>query len=702
MEKVKNKRINSKKETGGPFQKRDIFISLALIIILGFAVYANSIKGEFIWDDEFLVQDNVYIRNWSHISKLFTENIGAGAGEIFHFYRPLQMITYMIDYSIGGLNAKIYHFTNILLHISAALAIFWLMNILYKDNFLSLFTGILFVVHPIHTEAVSYVSGRADSLAALFTLLCFIFYIKYLNSESKSATILTVSSYVLAILSRENSLILPVLILLYHYAFKEKIRIKRFLPILSITFIYILLRFTAINVLLPHTSSISKLLQRIPGFFVAITNYIKLLFLPFHLHMEYGKNLFGLNNARAISGILIFFFLLFYAFKKRKGDNLIFFSVLWFFIALLPQSNIYPINAYMAEHWLYLPSIGFFLILARAFSFLYKRGSRIVAALSIAGLLAFYSYLTIRQNEYWQEPISFYEMTLKYAPHSTKVYTNLGTAYSDIGKKKEAIELYKKALEINPESAKIYNSLGTVYSNIGKKYEAVEAYKKAIEIDPRDAKACNNLGNVYNEIGKKEEAIPLYEKAIEIDPVYIKAYSNLGGLYLGTGKKEKAILLFKKVIEIDPGNAGSYNNLGIAYIDIGKNEEAIPMFKKAIEADPCYANAYNNLGKVYGDTGKKDEAIQMFKKAIEIDPGYAHAYNNLGNAYNDMGRTEEAIASYRKALEANPNYDAVYNNLAIIYYYQKQYDLAIKYCDKARELGFKVHPDFLKTLEQYR
>ncbi|GAF76422.1 unnamed protein product, partial [marine sediment metagenome] len=150
--------------------KNPTILAIVLIIILGFVVYSNSLNGKFIWDDEYLIKNNVYIRSFSYLPKIFSEDIGTGAEKKYYFYRPLQMITYMIDYSLWKLNVRGYHLTNTLLHILAALTIYWLINILFGDRPLSLFASLFFVAHPIHTEAVAYISGRADPLALLFML----------------------------------------------------------------------------------------------------------------------------------------------------------------------------------------------------------------------------------------------------------------------------------------------------------------------------------------------------------------------------------------------------------------------------------------------------------------------------------------------------------------------------------------------------
>jgi len=534
-----------------PLQRKIILIQVGLIIIMGFAVYANSLKGEFIRDDINLVQYNTYIKDWSKVLNIFMENVGSGslARVKADAYRPLQMLTYMIDYSIWGLNVLGYHITNTLLHILVTLLIYWLISILYNNRLLSFLTSIIFVVHPVNTEAVSYISGRGDLLSASFILLCIIFYIKYLHSESIGLYISILLSCILAILSKENALILPILLLLYHYAFKKRIQLKLFLPILSTILIYKLLRVTS---LASFYYGLDTLLHRVPGFFVAITQYSRILLFPINLHMEYGNKIFGFTEPKALFGLLIFLSLLIYAFTKRNSYKMFFFSVCWFFIALLPTSSIYPVTAfYMAEHWLYLPSIGFFLILANGLSLLYKiPRTRFVATGLLVCSLFSYSFLTIRQNNYWREEISFYERTLKYAPFSASAYNDLGSAYLNRGNIEKAIGQFQKAIEISPKMAIAYYGLGNAYLNRGNIEKAIDQFQKAIEISPKMAIAYYGLGNAYLNRGNIEKAIDQFQKAIENDSNFAIAHFNLAISYFQQKKYDLAIKHCDRAIEL--------------------------------------------------------------------------------------------------------------------------------------------------------
>ena len=161
--------------------RRTVLACLALAI-LGFTIYVNSLEGEFIWDDHVLIANNKYIESWNYIPEIFSQDIGAPAGERYNFYRPVQILTYKIDYLIWRFDAGGFRLTNIIIHILAVLCIYWFFSIIFKDSLLSFWASLLFLVHPVHTGAVYYISGRPDLLALLFMLLCYIFYIKSLGS----------------------------------------------------------------------------------------------------------------------------------------------------------------------------------------------------------------------------------------------------------------------------------------------------------------------------------------------------------------------------------------------------------------------------------------------------------------------------------------------------------------------------------------
>ncbi|MBU1125500.1 MAG: glycosyltransferase family 39 protein, partial [Candidatus Omnitrophica bacterium] len=170
-----------------------------------------------------MIVNNNFIRNWQGVTKILTQDIVYGVGQRVGFYRPLQLLTYMADYSIWKLNPMGYHLTSVFLHILVGWSLFWLLNILYKNAFISLFTSLFFIVCPVHVEAVSFIAGRADILVTLFILLSFIFYLMYIDSRKTYFYIIMLIAFVFALLSRENSLVFPLLLLSYYWVFKKRL-----------------------------------------------------------------------------------------------------------------------------------------------------------------------------------------------------------------------------------------------------------------------------------------------------------------------------------------------------------------------------------------------------------------------------------------------------------------------------------------------
>lgn len=615
--------------TRNPYANKLSFLSVILIIIFGFISYANSLNGEFIWDDNGLVKDNVYIKSWANLTKIFTKNVEAGVGGKSSFYRPLAVFTYTIDYSLGKLNPRVYHFTSLLLHILVALCVWRLAVILFGRRRPALMAGLLFVIHPIHTETVAYISDRADLLAVLFILLTLIFYIKYLQDIRVGTYLFMGISGIFAFLSKENALILPALLLVYHYSFKKKINIKAFCGVSVLTLTYLVLRLTVIKSSVLGAAWIPTVFARVPGFFAAVTNYVRLLFFPFYLHMDYGRKVFAPAHPKAVLGLVITVLLIIYAVKKRRNNPLIFFSVFWFFTALLPVANLCPLTFYMAEHWLYLPSLGFFLLAAQALSSAYENKKyRPAAGAAAVSLLIFYAGLTIKQNNYWREAISFYQRTLQYSPHNAQVHHNLGVAYQNIGKDEAGVEAYKKAIELEPDFVESYGNLGVVYKDRGRLQEALALFKKAIELNGNYAESYNNAAIVYRQMGMFKEAIDFYQQAIALNPDYAAAYYNLALLYTQLGRSREAVGAFSKVLEINPDFVEAYNNLAIVYSRIGDNQKAAVLLKKAITLCADDADLYNNLAALYFYEKDYKSALKYYDAAEKlgaVDPALQQA-----------------------------------------------------------------------------
>lgn len=410
-------------------KKHALFIFL--IALAGVLSYANSLRNEFVFDDRALVVNNEYIRDAKYAPEIFSSDIHRKeTNSKGTFYRPVQNLSFMLDYALWKLNPLGFHLTNLVLHVVNAVLVYLLLSALFKNG-ASFIAALLFAVHPVHTQAVSYISGRADLLMAFFFLLSCIAFMR-------SSVIISLILYGFALLSKENAIILPAALILFA-------KPKHFWPFLLMTFGYVALRLFALGYS-SVTAMQHGLFVRLLGFAAAIPVYLKILFFPFGLHME---RVFSppaaLSDPRASLSIFFLIALLIAAASLRKSKKEISFGIFWFFIMLLPVSNIVPLNAFLAEHWMYLPSIGVFLIIAYIFPF--KKASFVLLGIIVISL----GLATFKQNTYWADNLSLFERALRFSPQNYRLRNNLGIVYMEKGRMREAVFQFQEALRIKPD-----------------------------------------------------------------------------------------------------------------------------------------------------------------------------------------------------------------------------------------------------------
>jgi len=538
--------------------QRNILVVILLIMGLGMAVYANVINGPFLWDDHLLVADNADIRDWRHLEKIFSSNIGGESLEAkSSSYRPLQTFSYLIDYCFWELNPAGYRLTNIILHIFVAVSLFWLLSLMGLAVRLSGLTAVLFVVHPLHAGVVSYISGRADLLAALFMLLALVSYLK-------DRPVFMSFCFCLALLSKETALILPVFIWLYNGTINRKTPLKasKGISILGLlSALYVILRLTgALGSLYFYDPERTTAFQRLPGFFAAFFNYIRLIILPFGLHMEYGRKLFGFNDPQVLAGFGLFFLLVVMAVRIKEKDPIISFSLGWFIVGLIPVSNIFVnLNAYMAEHWLYIPSMGFFLFINRDGPYLFELNRARPYLLSV--ITALYVGLTIFNNRYWRDPGAFFTRTLSYAPKSVRAHLELAKLLTREGNIDLAIIAYNMAGQLDPLNGKIHGAIGLMHYKKGDVDRAITHYQKANELTEGLVENYMNLGRALRDKKEFVQSRQAFERALAFNPSHVSALNDVGVEYARDGEYTKAEYYFLKALELDENNGLARANL---------------------------------------------------------------------------------------------------------------------------------------------
>ena len=629
-----------------------IWLSVIFLAFLSAVIYVNSVNGEFLMDDHVNITDNAFVKNWRYLPEIFTGDMGRGSGSDFTYYRPLRTVAYTAIYGVWGLDARPYHVFNIILHVITAVLVYGMVSLLYGEGPGAFFTAALYAAHPVHAEVVAYISGAGDALSAVFLLLSFTLYVRYVNKPFPIAAAGLPVLYLFALISKENSLVLPALCLLYHFAFGKKFRILPFALIVLSGFAYLFFRMAFAGGADLSMMALPEILSRVPGFFAAITGYIGSLIAPLGLHMGHESRLFALSDPRVVAGAVLAAVLIWAALKTRRKDPVIFFAVSWFFITLLPFSNLYAVAFYMADHCMYLPSVGFFLIAGSALGNAYAKPKLKPLAVSVfIALILFYSCATFRQNQSWRNPTAFFSRVLRYNPASFRALNNLGMQMEKAGKPAKARALYEKALRVYPGHKEALLNLGNIYLAEGDATGAEIFYKKALAADPSYAKAYNNLGNLYAETGRQAAARRMFEKGIESAPYIPEIYRNLGNLMAALGDREAAVSLYGRAVGLDPGFSDAYVGLGNIYWRTGEREKAVSAYRKAIEVNPGDANAYNNLGNAMDASGRSAEALRLYRKAIKANPDFAGAWRNLGMVSGKLGYRAESAEAYKRARE---------------------------------------------------
>ncbi|MFZ2774381.1 MAG: tetratricopeptide repeat protein [Candidatus Moraniibacteriota bacterium] len=515
-----------------------------VFVVVGFVIYGNTLLNQMFWDDFDFILNNLYLRDWQYLPNFFSENVIAGAGLASNYWRPVLQIVFSFEWHTWGDFAPAYHFVNIIFHVSDATLLYFVLNLIFKKKWLSVVTALVFLVHPLQTEAVSYVNSLGDSLSVFWMLGGTWFYLKYLENANRQYYCVSAFFYILALMSKETAIIMPALLALAHFfVFPKEIAIgerakkivKKIWPFFLMAGIYLLLRATSLNFInsfnLYNEQNVftSSIFTRIFTFFHILTIYLGLLFWPVGLHMERTISVStSLSSGPVILGALIFLGLLTLAIWNVRKYPILSFGILWFFIGLAPTSNIaVPINGMLYEHWLYFPMIGIALIIIwlgmGIFEKFHQTKILFIALLIIS--ISTLSVLTIKRNRQWHDPIVFYNQTLTFTPGSYRVLNNLGMAYADA-----------------KDSAK-----------------AKETYEKAMATDPKNPIAYHNLANIYRDAGEKSQAIEIYEQAISLDSKFMYSYSALIDLYLKEKNYPKALEYLKKAQELQPENENIKN-----------------------------------------------------------------------------------------------------------------------------------------------
>lgn len=575
----------------------------AAFLLVGFLLYGNVLSYPFVHDDYIFIVGNAQIGRWDNMSQVFLgkpSGMAIDQGNVNAYYRPLlDVVNRFLFLLFGGL-PRGYHFFNILCHVLNGVLVFLILRSMAIGPLMAFGCGLLFLVHPVQSEAVCAIAGISNLLSAFFCFLSFLFYLRYRSAVrvfSKNARLVAAGFFfLLALLCKESIVILPALVLLYALLFPsgqqgQKKWSRYFLPLgvylLFLAGYFTLRRLSAVSMpaIFDHPGELGLRLLSIPQTFLM---YVRILILPADLH--YYRSLDILHFSFLPIGMMLTL-LVGVIWLSRKLDSQVrkvfYFGIGWFVIALAPMMNIVPlINEYAliltSEHFLYVPLFGFLLAILAAARWAYRilpaaKIQRIAIAFFVLAVFLL-ALIAKEQSRYWQGEIPLFQRTLRYQPQFGRVRILLARAYYFNGDYDLAIEEYQRALDIITGYAQrssgtkaqatyeelmfeIHFDLAHCYEALQDPFRALDEYRRALSFRPNDGRVYNNMGLNYFFIREFDKAAACFRRALKLDPRDIMALNNLAFYHIHNANYSRAEGILRRALKLDPLSGSLRQNL---------------------------------------------------------------------------------------------------------------------------------------------
>jgi protein O-mannosyl-transferase len=669
-----------------------------------FVLYSRILSAPFLFDDIPNIRDNAFIR----IADLSPGTLLDAGLKSLASNRPVANISFALNYYFHGYQVLGYHVVNIFIHLLTGLFLFQLLKETLRiakskslsqlvsgaDNVpaLAFAAALIWLVHPLHTQSVSYIVQRMTGMAAMFYVLSMLCYVSARLSRGNARTWIlicaSIISGVLALGSKEISVTLPFFILLYEWYFFQDLDIawlKRGVPyILVVVVIGIILALFYLRGL--HQISFTQwysgrdfnLGQRVLSEFRIVMMYLGLIFLPYpgRLNLDYDFPLsYSLINppTTLISLLAIMGFIGFAVYSARK-DRIVSFTIWWFFGNLVIESSVIPLEL-VYEHRTYLPSM-FVIFLAVLLLHRYLK-PRWVQVAVFCSITAVFSLWTWQRNLVWQDELSLFQDCVEKAPGKVRAHNNYGLALLERGRVDEAVQQCGQAVDLAPNMPGVHNSLGTALMKKGDLAGAISQFEKAISLDPKTLQFALNLAKALEKKGKPADALKYYAGVLGKEPGNVQALNGMGGALADQGRYDEAMRYFAASLKTNPDSAETFNNMGNVLLMQGKIDEAKRHYLAAIRKNNGYKEAYYNLGMALIKQGRDKEGIQYLENAVAVFPSYEQARSSLAAAYYRSFNLDKAIRQFQEVLRMNPANADAQKNLKASLDLRARLDLAI-------------------------
>lgn len=666
------------------------WIRCILLVLFGAGVHFPALQGPLLWDDLYLARDNPFIKSPFLIPEAFCHYLfpDSFAGH----YRPVQTVSYAFDYLIWNTDAYGYHISNLFWHIGSGILLYLLLQRLLQsiaplcfgkkpgftqDRRAVTLSGVAFVIallwmiHPVHSAAVDYISGRADSLAFFFACGGWLLYLRAREISGNvfrwSCYILAALSWLSALCSRETGLVWMVVFVLHLFIFDAKSTVRAKLVVLScclaVAAAYGTLRALPEYRPAPGAHTTSTVATKGVLMLRALGDYGRLMIWPANLHMERdvanGGVLRDRNDWResikseylSIAGLLVLTTLLFGASRKGAAQPIRIFGAGWFLITYLPISNLFDLNATVAEHWLYLPSVGFLVFLAGCYLELPRLGTRIALPVMCVVMLGLSARGFVRSSD-WVTEETFYRRTLFAGGTSVRMCLNLAGIYSKQGEKEKAERMLRKVLQADPSYLMARNNLAALLAERGQKTEAEQLFDSASR--PTQAERANyprtwtarlNLAGMACERKDEQSALAIVDEAWRDFPGTWEIARYKAELVRKTRGAEAALPIVEEFTRDHSWHCEAFIVLGKLSWESGDLDRAAKAFRHASWLDVHDAESLSALALLRVQQNRLEDAFDTQRRAISRQPDEVRPYLLLSNILQKMGRTAEARAA---------------------------------------------------------
>lgn len=656
--------------------------SALLILAAVCLAYAGTWNVPFTLDDYKSIEENPSIRQLSDLRAVLSPPADAGVGG-----RPLANLTFALSYALGGIRPWAYHLINLIVHAGAALALLGVVRRTALSPRLAprfapvataLGTGValLWALHPLQTQTVTYVSQRTEALMALGYLLTLYAAIRHFEAPTLARTALAVAACVLGALSKESIVTAPALVLLLDRTFfsgswSAAWRRHRILYC-GLAAVWVLLAWLMTDVSrrgIGTGHGVSSYVYALTQL-RSVSTYLQLTLWPSPLTFDRDQGVItSLLDAAPYAALVLP--LLALALHGLRAGRAWAFSAAAFFLLLAPSSSVLPIvGAPVAENRPYLAvATVVSLVVFGLHAGLGLARCRLACALLALAALAG----TIRRNQDYRTEERLWRDTVAKAPANPRAHNNLALALAQLpGRTAETERHYREAIRLNPDFFEAHNGFSVfLYNQPGREAEAMTHAASALRINPEYADGHYNLALLLARLpGRLPEAISHYEEAIRLRPSYADAHNNLALLLAGLpGREAGALRSFSEAIRLRPEKGNYVYNLALLLARLpGREAEALARFEEAHRLEPQNGQMLNDLALLLARLpGRQAEAEARYRQALQLRPDYAEARNNLAVMLSRIpGRQQDALDAFNAALRINPDYAEAHNNLAVL------------------------------------